>query len=138
MRLASARQALGAAVHLQTFFRSAVDGEEAFPLGVGIGLNAGEALPVEGGYRGGALNSPAWVVVDGNSKSPRGSGWRCGLLWDGSLGSRRVLDGRYTIGYVECRPVLAELPPTRGRRCGRTSHREPHRRDQRRSCPTRP
>src|SRR5207249_1676793 len=33
--------------------------QPAFPLGVGIGLAAGEAVPVEGGYRGGALNLAA-------------------------------------------------------------------------------
>ena len=31
----------------------------ALPLGVGIGLDAGEAVPVEGGYRGGTLNLAA-------------------------------------------------------------------------------
>src|SRR3989442_13261913 len=46
---ASARQALRAAVELQTRFRQQVDGEPVFPLGIGIGLAAGEAVPVEGG-----------------------------------------------------------------------------------------
>jgi len=36
-----------------------VDGEPAFPLGIGVGLAAGEAVPIEGGYRGGALNLAA-------------------------------------------------------------------------------
>jgi basic membrane lipoprotein Med (substrate-binding protein (PBP1-ABC) superfamily)/class 3 adenylate cyclase len=49
----SARSALRAAVELQRLFRST---DTAFPLGVGIGLDAGEPMPVEGGYRGGALN----------------------------------------------------------------------------------
>ena len=55
----SARQALRAAVELQRRFRVRVDGEPAFPLGVGVGLAAGEAVPIEGGYRGGALNLAA-------------------------------------------------------------------------------
>jgi branched-chain amino acid transport system substrate-binding protein len=55
----SARQALRAAVELQSRFRQRVDGEPVFPLGIGIGLAAGEAVPVEGGYRGGALNLAA-------------------------------------------------------------------------------
>jgi branched-chain amino acid transport system substrate-binding protein len=55
----SARQALRAAVELQRRFRERVDGEPAFPLGIGIGLDAGEAVPVEDGYRGGALNLAA-------------------------------------------------------------------------------
>jgi branched-chain amino acid transport system substrate-binding protein len=55
----SARQALRGAVELQRHFREHVDGEPAFPLGIGVGLAAGEAVPIEGGYRGGALNLAA-------------------------------------------------------------------------------
>jgi branched-chain amino acid transport system substrate-binding protein len=55
----SARQALRAAVELQTRFRERVDGQPAFPLGIGVGLDSGEAVPIEGGYRGGALNLAA-------------------------------------------------------------------------------
>src|ERR671923_2980704 len=55
----SARQALRGAVELQRRFRERVDGEPAFPLGIGVGLAAGEAVPIEGGYRGGALNLAA-------------------------------------------------------------------------------
>jgi class 3 adenylate cyclase/tetratricopeptide (TPR) repeat protein len=51
---ASARQALRAAVELQARL-----GEESFPLGVGVGLDAGEAVEVRGGYRGAALNLAA-------------------------------------------------------------------------------
>src|SRR6476646_4862272 len=54
----SARRALGAAVDLQARFRRPAAGAP-LPLGVGIGLDAGEALPTEGGYRGGALNLAA-------------------------------------------------------------------------------
>ncbi|HEY3070048.1 MAG TPA: hypothetical protein VGJ34_06995 [Gaiellaceae bacterium] len=52
----SARAALWAAVELQRRLRERIDGEPALPLGVGIGLDAGEAVPTEGGYRGRALN----------------------------------------------------------------------------------
>jgi branched-chain amino acid transport system substrate-binding protein len=55
----SARQALRAAVELQIRFRERVEGQPIFPLGIGIGLAAGEAVPVEDGYRGGALNLAA-------------------------------------------------------------------------------
>jgi branched-chain amino acid transport system substrate-binding protein len=55
----SARRALRAAVELQRRFRTPVEGEPAFPLGIGIGLAAGEAVPIESGYRGGALNLAA-------------------------------------------------------------------------------
>jgi class 3 adenylate cyclase/outer membrane protein assembly factor BamB len=74
----SARQALRAAVALQRAFRTASDEESGFPLGIGIGLDAGEAVPTDGGYRGKALNLAArlcslakggeslatWTVVD--------------------------------------------------------------------------
>src|SRR5207249_10400774 len=55
----SARQALRAAVAMQVRFRDRINDEPAFPLGVGIGVAAGEAVPVEGGYRGSALNLAA-------------------------------------------------------------------------------
>ena len=50
----SARQALRAAVELQGRIADAHS-----PRGIGIGLDAGEAVPVEGGYRGTALNVAA-------------------------------------------------------------------------------
>ena len=50
----SARNALRAGVAMQARFR-----ENDLPRGVGIGLDAGEAVAVEGGYRGGALNLAA-------------------------------------------------------------------------------
>lgn len=55
----SARQALRAAVELQTRFRGRTDDGPAFPLPIGIGLDAGEAVLIEGGYRGAALNTAA-------------------------------------------------------------------------------
>jgi len=55
----SARQALRAAVELQRRLRVVSNEDLEFPLGVGIGLDAGEAVPTEGGYRGSALNMAA-------------------------------------------------------------------------------
>jgi YVTN family beta-propeller protein len=55
----SARDALRAAVDLQRRFREPEANENVFPLPIGIGLDAGEATPVEGGFRGGALNTAA-------------------------------------------------------------------------------
>jgi tetratricopeptide (TPR) repeat protein len=52
----SARQALRTAVALQESFARESEADPELPLAVGIGLDAGEAVPVEGGYRGGALN----------------------------------------------------------------------------------
>ena len=56
---ASARQAILAAVDLQALFVEQTIAEPAIPLAVGIGLDAGEAAPVEGGFRGGAVNRAA-------------------------------------------------------------------------------
>ena len=50
----SVRNAVRSAIALQAAFRSA-----ALPRGVGIGLDAGEAIPVGDGYRGSALNMAA-------------------------------------------------------------------------------
>lgn len=55
----SARGALRAAVELQTRLRSTTESGPPLSLGVGIGLDSGEAVPIEGGYRGGALNLAA-------------------------------------------------------------------------------
>lgn len=55
----SARQALRAAVELQRRLRTERDKDPAFPIGVGIGLDAGEAVPTHGGYRGASLNLAA-------------------------------------------------------------------------------
>jgi len=50
----SARQALRSALELQAQVAAA-----ELPRGVGVGLDAGEAVPVQDGYRGGALNLAA-------------------------------------------------------------------------------
>jgi peptide/nickel transport system substrate-binding protein len=55
----SPRSAIRAAVALQQRFVDETIADPSLPLTVGIGLDAGEAVPVEGGYRGGALNVAA-------------------------------------------------------------------------------
>jgi class 3 adenylate cyclase/DNA-binding CsgD family transcriptional regulator/tetratricopeptide (TPR) repeat protein len=55
----SPRQAIRASIELQRRFVEATVADPSFPLPVGIGLDAGEAVPVEGGFRGGALNLAA-------------------------------------------------------------------------------
>jgi YVTN family beta-propeller protein len=55
----SPRRALRAAVDLQARFVDETLADPTLPLGVGIGLDGGEAVQVEGGYRGGALNLAA-------------------------------------------------------------------------------
>ena len=55
----SPRWAIRGAVALQQRFVEETIADASLPLTVGIGLDAGEAVPVEGGYRGGALNVAA-------------------------------------------------------------------------------
>ncbi len=55
----SARQAIRAAVDLQDRLLEETVSNPDLPLPAGIGLDAGEAVAVEGGYRGGALNLAA-------------------------------------------------------------------------------
>lgn len=56
---ASARAALRGAVDLQARFAHEAEADPELPLNVGVGLDAGEAIPVDGGYRGAALNLAA-------------------------------------------------------------------------------
>jgi YVTN family beta-propeller protein len=56
---ASTREAIRAALDLQQRFVEETLEQPELPLTVGIGLDAGEAVPVQGGYRGGALNLAA-------------------------------------------------------------------------------
>ena len=55
----SPRQAIRSAADLQERFVEETLADPELPLTVGIGLDAGEAVEVEGGYRGGALNLAA-------------------------------------------------------------------------------
>jgi class 3 adenylate cyclase/tetratricopeptide (TPR) repeat protein len=55
----SVRQAVRAAVELQRRFARETADDPQLPLSVGIGLDSGEAISVEGGFRGTALNLAA-------------------------------------------------------------------------------
>lgn len=55
----SPRQALPAAVELQHHFREQMEIDPTLPLKVGMGIDAGEVVPVKDGYRGLALNLAA-------------------------------------------------------------------------------
>ena len=55
----SVRQAIRAAARAQERFLEETQDDPSYPLAVGIGLDAGEAVPLEKGYRGGALNLAA-------------------------------------------------------------------------------
>jgi class 3 adenylate cyclase len=54
-----ARQALRAAVEIEHILSEETDADPSLPLGVDVGLEAGEPVPVGEGYRGGALNLAA-------------------------------------------------------------------------------
>ena len=78
----STREAIRAAVDLQQRFVEETLEQPELPLTVGIGLDAGEAVAVQGGYRGGALNlaarlcgqaRPARSSPPARSPSPDGS-----------------------------------------------------------------
>jgi len=56
---ASTRAALRASVALQRRCADEMRADGSLPLGIGIGIDAGEAVPVADGYRGGALNLAA-------------------------------------------------------------------------------
>ena len=58
-RFASARGALRASLDVQQELGQRTEQDASLPLCAGVGLDAGEAVPVEGGYRGGALNLAA-------------------------------------------------------------------------------
>ena len=55
----SPAQAVRAALELQTTCGEESEADPAFPLPIGIGIDVGEAVPVEDGYRGVALNMAA-------------------------------------------------------------------------------
>jgi hypothetical protein len=59
VRLLVAREAMRTALDLQQRFVEETLEQPELPLTVGIGLDAGEAVAVQGGYRGGALNLAA-------------------------------------------------------------------------------
>jgi tetratricopeptide (TPR) repeat protein len=86
----SARQALRAAVRLLDAFARETLADSGMPLKVGIGIDAGEAVPVEGGFRGGALNLAARLC------SLAGSGEV--LASEGAVHLARKVEG---LAYVE-------------------------------------
>src|SRR3954464_10682562 len=55
----SPRQAVRCGLELQARFVEETLDDPRLPLGVGIGIDSGEAIPVRGGYRGAALNLAA-------------------------------------------------------------------------------
>jgi adenylate cyclase len=71
----STRQALRAAVELQDAFADETVAEPNLPLTVGMGLDAGEAVPVGDGYRGAALNLASRLCAVAAAGEIRANRW---------------------------------------------------------------
>ena len=137
----SARKALRFAIEFQRRIAAA-----ALPRGVGIGLDAGEAVPVDDGFRGGALNRAARLcslaragevlaseaVIDaggrdrGHRLRPAADRAAEGLRPPGAR--RRGASGRPGAGGDRGRRLRRALVGTRARACGWRRGRRPHRR----------
>ena len=108
----SAREAVRSAVALQQVYADELDLDPTLPLRVGIGLDAGEAVPVDGGYRGGALNLAARLCSQARAGEV--------LVSQGVTHLARALDGitLYDHGTVELKglsePVRVHLAAPEG------------------------
>jgi ABC-type transport system substrate-binding protein/class 3 adenylate cyclase len=99
----SARQALRASVELQRRLRTVSDEQPAFPIGVGMGLDAGEAVPTHGGYRGASLNLAARLCGLAKPGEILASETVIGLA--GRVDGMRFLEGRSATLKGMPRPV---------------------------------
>ncbi len=112
----SARQALRASVELQRRLRTGSEEEPAFPIGVGMGLDAGEAVPTHGGYRGASLNLAARLCALAKPGETLASETVIGLA--SRVDGMRFLEGRSAtlkglarpVRYVVVEPVTP-MPP---------------------------
>jgi branched-chain amino acid transport system substrate-binding protein len=119
----SARTALRCAVALQNRF------DDGFELGVGMGLDAGEAVPVQGGFRGTALNLASRLCAEagpGEILASQGVVHLASHLDGIAYAGRRVFRLK---GYQEpvraVEVVSAERAPGRSRRVGARLRRRP-------------
>jgi adenylate cyclase len=112
----SARQAFRTAVELQRRLRTPEGEDEVFPLGVGVGLDAREAVPTEGGYRGAALNLAARlcaIAKGGQILASESAAHLAGRVEGVRLNDRRPVrlkDMNKPVRFVELVPELP-LPP---------------------------
>ncbi|HJV04531.1 MAG TPA: ABC transporter substrate-binding protein, partial [Actinomycetota bacterium] len=103
----SARQAVLAVVDLQERLVEETLDEPELPLPVGIGLDAGEAVPVESGYRGGALNLAARLCGEAGAGEI--------LVSRGVTHLARRVEG---VRYIDRGRVDLKNLPGRSRSCG--------------------
>ena len=130
---ASARQAILAAIRAQDRFLEETLADPTLPLPVGIGLDAGEAVPVEGGYRGGALNLAARLVRAGRRgrdpgepgrDPPRSEGRRRANAGSGRAASQEPVGARPRLP-ADLRGVRSRDPVPRVRSGASRSGRPP-------------
>ncbi len=108
----SARNAIRAAVELQQVFGDEYAVDPGLPMRVGIGLDAGEAVPVEDGYRGAALNFAARLCAaagPGEILASEGVVHLAGAMSDLSTHLREGLKLK-GVGD-EVRALVVEVPP---------------------------
>ncbi|PWU20186.1 MAG: hypothetical protein C5B48_12805, partial [Candidatus Rokuibacteriota bacterium] len=111
----SARQAIRVAIELQLVFVDETIADPSQPLAVGIGLDVGEAVRVDGGYRSGALNlaarlsglaGPAEILV--SPEVAHLAGKLDGVRYV-DVGSIRLADLTDPVEVIKVRPELEEL-----------------------------
>ncbi len=90
----SPRQAISAAVDLQRRFVEETRSTPDLPIPVGIGIDVGEAVPVGGGFRGGALNLAARLCGEARPGEI--------LASEGVIHLARTIEG---ISYMERGPI---------------------------------
>ena len=114
----STREAIRAAVDLQQRFVEETLEQPELPLTVGIGLDAGEAVPVEGGYRGGGPEPRGPALRPGSSRRdprhPRGDPPRAADR------GREVRGSRLAVVQGHLGPGRGRPRRSRGSRPGRT------------------
>jgi class 3 adenylate cyclase/WD40 repeat protein len=111
----STPQAVRAAIDVQATFAEESRSDPAFQLPVGIGIDVGEAVPVEGGYRGAAVNMAARLcssAAAGQVLVTRGVVDAVGILEDITFADR----GQATFkGFEEPVEVIEALGVVQGR-----------------------
>jgi class 3 adenylate cyclase len=110
----SPAQAVRAAVEFQAACLEETDADPAFPLTVGIGIDVGEAIPVESGFRGTALNMAARLcskAVAGQVLITRAVAELAGELDDVRFEDRGAAELKGFDAAVDLIEAVAPTPP---------------------------